>query len=43
MKEFNPEKDSEEPTPALHAMGLHKLQEQYPAYIGLDVHKSTIA
>jgi len=43
MKEFNPQKDCVKPTAALHVMEQHKLQRQYPAYIGMDVHKNTIA
>ena len=43
MEEFNPEIDGVKPTVALHAMDQHKMQRQYPAYLGLDVHKNTIA
>ena len=43
MKEFNPQKDCVKPTTAMNAMDQHKMQRHYPAYIGLDVHKNTIA
>lgn len=43
MKEFNPEIDCVKPASALLPMERHARQRQYPAYIGLDVHKATIA
>jgi len=43
MNKFNPEKDCVKPAAALALVDQPKIERQYPAYIGLDVHKNTIA
>lgn len=44
MKEFNPENDVVEPVSAVQLVHpLSKCTREYPAYIGMDVHKDTIA
>lgn len=43
MKEFNPQEDGVKPNVDVYALERNRSQRQYPAYIGLDVHKDTIA
>jgi len=43
MKEFNAEKVRIETGSALETARQSQAQRKYPAYIGLDVHKQTIA
>jgi len=43
MKEFNPEQHRIETASALEVVTNAKDQARYAAYVGLDVHKETIA
>ena len=43
MKEFNAEEIQFETVTAICAVGQAQTLYRYPAYIGLDVHKETIA